>query len=105
MRRALPLLLAAFALALALEVGAQEKDAKKKGFVPTEDELTPFVLEVLRSYPTDGPHTYYWPKGSTWTGTTRDLFYERTRVCDADPEKSAFCCGLTWEVFFRAWEL
>jgi hypothetical protein len=88
----------------ALAAAGRADDGAKKDFLPSEDELSKHVLEVARSYPTDGTHRYFWPKGSTWTGTTRDLFYEKERVCDGDAEKRCYCCGLTFEVFFRAWE-
>ncbi|RMG08761.1 MAG: hypothetical protein D6731_21135, partial [Planctomycetota bacterium] len=35
--------------------------------------LNPYVLEVLRSYPTDGSYGYYWPKEGGWEGTTQDV--------------------------------
>lgn len=82
-----------------------EKPEKPKPFIPEETQLAKIVLEVAKGYPTDGTHRYHWPKGSSWTGTTRDLFYDGVRVCDGDPEKRCYCCGLTFEVCFRAWEI
>ncbi len=111
-RTLLALLLALGALALA-PTGRAEDGAPKDGAPPKDTTRVPLplatdfsklVLDVARSYPADGTHGYYWPRESDWTGTTRDLFYGGTRVCDGDPQKRCFCCGLTFEVFFRAYE-
>ncbi len=72
--------------------------------VPGEGALNADVLAVLATYPADGSHGYYWPKSGDWAGTTRDLDYGGTRVASGDAEGRAYCCGLTFEVFFRAWE-
>ena len=71
---------------------------------PAPGELNPYVVAILESYPRDGTHRYYWPKGSAWAGTTRDLFYRGQRIADGDPEGRCYCCGLTFEVFIRAYE-
>jgi hypothetical protein len=89
-------LLATGALALA--------DDAKAPPLPSAGEFSKVLLEVARSYPTDGTHKYHWPKTGSWTGTTRDLVYMETKVCDGDPEKRCYCCGITFEVFFRAYE-
>ncbi len=92
-----PVLIAALAAASA--VGAQEPPS-----VPAPGGLNPVVLKVLSEYPTDGTHKYYWPKGGAWEGTTRDLDYGGSRIATGDPQKRAYCCGITFEVFFRSFE-
>lgn len=62
------------------------------------------VLEVVREYPTDGSFAYWWPKEGSWEGTTQDLVYEGRKLCSGDPQRRSYCCGLTYEVFFRAYE-
>ncbi len=86
-------------------LGLARAEDPPRPFIPGEKDLAKLVLEVAKAYPTDGTHRYHWPRGSSWTGTTRDLLYDGVRVCDGDPEKRCYCCGLTFEVFFRAWEL
>jgi hypothetical protein len=67
-------------------------------------DLNDTVLEVLREYPTDGSYAYWWPRGSDWEGTTQDLVYRGTKIASGDPKKRSYCCGLTFEVFFVAYE-
>ncbi len=78
--------------------------AKDPPRLPPADRFRALVLEVLRSYPADGTHDYYWPKTGSWAGTTRTLTYDGQTVADGDPQGRSYCCGLTFEVFFRAWE-
>src|SRR5687768_5150867 len=89
-----------FSFLIATAIGGEPPSA-----VPKVGELNSVVLQVAESYPKDGTHKYFWPKGSGWAGTTRDLFYLGKKVADGDPEKRAYCCGLTFEVLFRAWEV
>lgn len=88
-------------LAALFAVGAAAKDPPR---LPPAERFRALVLDVVKSYPTDGTHDYHWPKGSAWAGTTRTLTYEGKAVADGDPEGRCYCCGLTFEVFFRAWE-
>lgn len=91
----------AAALAALLAVAAP---ARESAPLPPADEFRAAVLAIVKTYPTDGTHAYWWPKGSSWAGTTRDLVYEGSKVADGDPQGRCYCCGLTFEVFFRAWE-
>jgi hypothetical protein len=93
---------AVLAAGLALAGGSRADDQKTP--LPAADDFTKAVLEISKTYPTDGTHKYYWPKKGSWPGTTRDLFYDGEKVCEGDAEKRCFCCGLTFEVFFRAYE-
>src|SRR5579864_7467642 len=88
------------ALALAALGRASGDDAPEKVALPKADDFTKLVLEVAKSYPTDGTHKYYWPKSGPWPGTTMDLFYTGKKVCEGDKEKRCYCCGITFEVFF-----
>lgn len=78
--------------------------AKDPAPLPPADDFHACVLAIVRTYPTDGTHDYYWPKGSDWAGTTRDLTYDGRKVADGDSQQRCYCCGLTFEVLFRAWE-
>ncbi len=66
--------------------------------------LNPIVLETMKSYPTDGSYGYWWPKGTDWAGTTRDLVYRGKTIAKGDPRKRSYCCGLTFEVWFTSYE-
>ncbi len=71
---------------------------------PDTSTFNEVVWRYLETYPTDGTNRYYWPSGSDWAGTTRDLWYRDTLVAEGDAEGRCYCVGLTWEVFMRAWE-
>lgn len=66
--------------------------------------LNPFVLEVLRRYPTDGSYGYYWPapSESAWEGTPHPVSYGDTRLTAGDPQRRSYCCGLTFAVYVEA---
>lgn len=76
---------------------------------PAADEaLNPWVLAVVRSYPTDGTHRYHWPKDepgrpAPWRGNARTLHYAGEVLSAGDPEGRCHCSGLTFEVFVQAW--
>ncbi|MCA9319159.1 MAG: hypothetical protein KDB53_00420 [Planctomycetes bacterium] len=72
--------------------------------IPKDGDFNRQVMKIVESYPTDGTHAYHWPKSGTWRGCTRDLNYGGELLFEGDAEKRAYCCGLTFEVFFRAWE-
>lgn len=80
--------------------------AQDVALVPSPDALTPYILAVLESYPSDGSHAYWWPKGSEapkgWVGNARDLHYDGELVYKGDAKGRCYCCGLTFEVFFEA---
>lgn len=70
--------------------------------------LNPWVLSVLRSYPTDGRHGYHWPKDepgrpAPWRGNARTLHYAGAVLSPGDPQGRCHCSGLTFEVFVQAW--
>jgi hypothetical protein len=74
------------------------------GPIPKLGELNSHILRAFESYPRDGSHGYWWPRGSSWEGTTRDLVYLGEKVATGDPRKRSYCSGFTFEVFFRAYE-
>ncbi len=87
-----------------LWLAPQETKAVQKPPLP---EFNRHVLAVLRSYPTDGTHRYYWPRGKDgrgWGGNARDLHYRGKLVAKGDPKGRGYCCGLTFEVFVQAYE-
>jgi hypothetical protein len=92
-------------LALAGPLLAQQP-SKPAPQVPTLGALNARIVEVLRSYPTDGTHAYHWPKSGSWGGNTKDLYYGGELFAAGDAQKRCYCCGLTFEVFleaYRAW--
>jgi hypothetical protein len=62
------------------------------------------ILAVTREYPTDGSCGYWWPKDSSWEGTTRDIVYDGRKLATGDPQRRSYCCGLVFEVYMRACE-
>jgi hypothetical protein len=68
---------------------------------PFDINFNLYSLDLLEEYPIDGTHPYNWV--DTYTGVTRDLYYKGERIARANPDgsKSCYCCGLTFEDFFR----
>lgn len=61
------------------------------------------LLELIDTYPTDGTYAYYWPSGTSWSGSTRDIVYQDTLVADDGGYSACYCSGITWELYLRAW--
>lgn len=64
------------------------------------------TLEIARSYPTDGTHGYWWPKGdeAQYDGCSADIFLDGQRVMKGEEGKRTYCCGWTLEVFAKAYQ-
>lgn len=76
-----------------------------------DGSLNPYVLRVVAAYPLDGTYPYH---ASThpneydiYNGVTQDLWFKGMIVAKAYPDGSrcSYCCGLTFEIFFRAMQL
>lgn len=69
---------------------------------PFDIDMNGYAVDILEEYPRDGTHPYAWV--NTYTGVTRDLYYKNERIAKANPDgsKSCYCCGITFEDFFRA---
>ena len=74
------------------------------GTEPGDSDFNARVLDILATYPTDGSYAYYWPSGSDWPGTTRDIWYQDVLVAEGDAQHRSYCSGITWETFMRAWQ-
>ena len=74
-----------------------------------EGSLNPYVLHVIKGYPTDGSYPYRWEKNEydIYNGVTEDLVYQGRVVAKGHPNKTlcSNCCGLTFEIFFRSMRL
>ena len=57
------------------------------------------ITKIFRSFPTDGTHAYHWVNG--FDGVTEDLIYKGTRIAKSEEQKRTYCCGLTFEVWFK----
>lgn len=68
------------------------------------DDFNQYVVSMMRGYPTDGTHQYYWPSSGSWAGNTCDLYYKGALFSKGDAFERCYCCGLTFEVFFQAYE-
>ncbi len=97
MTRALTLLLL---LAACGPAAAKEKPPE----LPKLGDFNSYVLDVVKTYPTDGTHDYYWPKSGGWSGNARTLYYDGKVLLKGDAKGRCYCCGLTFEVFLQAWE-
>lgn len=67
---------------------------------PLDNSFNARVLALIKEYPTDGTHKYFWGEGG-FAGVTRDLIYQGVTIAKADEKKNTYCCGLTFEVWFR----
>jgi hypothetical protein len=76
-------------------------DAKPAQPLPPFNQI---VLEQLAKYPTDGTHTYWWPRSgeSSYDGCTTDLYLDGEQVMTGEEKQRTFCCGLTLEVFLKS---
>jgi hypothetical protein len=90
----------AHAVLLLLALGACEDPRR----LPPLGRFNAHVLAVAASYPTDGTHRYHWPRAGTWKGNARTLRYGGEVIAEGDPEGRCHCSGLTFEVFFQAFE-
>ena len=93
--------IASIALLLPLRSSTAEELPRE---LPRARDYAKALRKVMASYPADGTHRYYWPRKGGWKGTTQDLVYQGSTVAKGDPEGRCFCCGLTFEVFFLAWQ-
>ncbi len=61
-----------------------------------------YVLDVLKEYHRDGRYPYEWISG--YHGVTENLYYKGSKIAkaNADSSHSTYCCGLTFEVYFRS---
>jgi len=57
------------------------------------------VLDIVKTYPTDGTHKYHWVSG--FDGVTEDLYYNNVLIAKSEEQKRTYCCGLTFEVWFK----
>ncbi len=76
-----------------------------------EGSLNPYVMKVISAYPLDGSYPYHcsWKprEYDIYNGVTQDLWFQGQVVAKAYPDGSrcSYCCGLTFEIFFRAMKL
>ena len=69
---------------------------------PDDVSFNDYVINVLEEYHCDGRYPYSWVSG--YKGVTRDLYYNKTKIANANPDSShsTYCCGLTFEIYFRS---
>ncbi len=89
--------------------------------LPSPREFSALVENLVHNvYPKEakkGGHPYFWPNPKKrkktppeerppagWAGNTRDLYYQGKLFSPGDPKGRCYCCGLTFEVLFRAWK-
>lgn len=61
------------------------------------------ILDLIATYPDDGTYTYYWPSGTSWSGSTQDIYYQGALVADDGGYSSCYCSGITWELYLETW--
>jgi hypothetical protein len=69
--------------------------------LPSLPEPNKSIVELMLDYPTDGSHTYWWPKTGGYDGCTTDVVVGGKTVMKGEPGARTFCCGLTLEVFYK----
>ncbi|MCC6547100.1 hypothetical protein IT570_08015 [Candidatus Sumerlaeota bacterium] len=75
-----------------------------------DDSVPPFnqlILAEAAAYPTDGTHTYWWPRkgdGPAYDGCSTDVFLGGTKVMEGESQARTYCCGLTLEVFTKVYD-
>lgn len=72
---------------------------------PVQNSFNDYVLKVLHTYPIDGTYPYSWTSEPNYVGITKDLFYKGEQFVIGDPEHRSYCSGMTFEVFFQAYQL
>lgn len=83
-------------------VAVKEESLIGETMPPKKQYLNDIILEVIKTYPTDGTHTYWWENG--FDGVTYDIKYKGEIVAKSEEKKRTYCCGITWEVFLSACE-
>ncbi|HMX63819.1 MAG TPA: hypothetical protein PKD58_12195 [Candidatus Sumerlaeota bacterium] len=74
---------------------------------PAIPPFNQLILAEAAKYPTDGTHTYWWPRkgeGPKYDGCSADVFLGGKKVMSGEPEGRTFCCGLTLEVFAKVYD-
>lgn len=90
------LLILSFALLLLCSFTAAAEEQSKS--------FNEYVLEIMKSYPTDGSMQYAWVNDKGYYGITTDLTYLDTLFIKGDEQKRSYCSGITFEVFFQAYQ-
>jgi hypothetical protein len=76
-----------------------------------DGDLNPYVLKVIDAYPPPGTGEYPYRckplEYDKYLGVTQDLYYQGRIVAKAHPNgtRCSYCCGLTFEVLYRAMKL
>lgn len=68
---------------------------------PRLPEPNKSIVNILLSYPRNGQHTYWWPKGGSYDGSTTDVIVAGKTVMKGESQGRTFCCGLTLEVYYN----
>ncbi len=95
-------ILCAIALGMGISSALAAAPAAGQASLPEFNQL---VLKVLKEYPTDGTHGYWWPRSGEgdYDGCTRDLYFLGQKVMKGEEKGRTYCCGLTLEVFLEAY--
>ena len=74
-----------------------------------ENSLNPYVLKIIDAYPVDKSYPYRCKpmEYDLYNGVTQDLWYKGRIVAKAhiNGTRCSYCCGLTFEIFYRAMQL
>lgn len=68
--------------------------------VPTVGELNKFIIQIVNNF---GETGYLWD--DSYDGVSEDLVYDGQILARKSAEKVTYCCGLTFEIFFKSWML
>ena len=69
---------------------------------PAEPTFNDYVLTTIEEYENDGNLPYSWISG--YEGVTENLNFKGNVIARANPDSShsSFCCGLTFEVYYKS---
>jgi len=71
--------------------------------LPSLPEPNASIVKLFTKYPTNGTHTYWWPKKGEghYDGSTTNIILNGQIVMTGEPKARTYCCGLTLEVFYK----
>lgn len=111
MKKTIPLLIASVIILVLIFVFVGSANSSKKILSSNKPQkqadqsqipsFNTYLLNTLESYERDGTYPYSWVNG--YKGVSRDLYYQGTKIANANPDSShsTYCCGLSFEVYYR----
>lgn len=80
----------------------------EQGADPGPETFSELIEDLVLSYPMDGTYEYYWPQSGSWSGSTRDIWYQGELIASGGGHQACYCSGITFEWYmlaFQDWDL